>query len=83
MLKITPFQHQPTSKAQIEFGLNIGRALIQFPNGNEQQRRWIEELIGEGKAVASKWQTHPEMKKAYRVITAKPLKPGSIVRMDQ
>lgn len=44
------------TKVEIERGLAAGRTLIQEEWAHPQEVAWVEELIAEGKAVASPWE---------------------------
>ncbi len=71
------------SKDSIDLGLVQGRALIELSNCDPALHHWIEELIADGKAVASQWQHQPETGEVYRTITKRPLQPDEKVRRDK
>lgn len=70
------------TKAEMALGLSLGRALIQLKNCSEIHAAAIEELLREGRCVATPWIEHPISKEVYRTITKKPLPPGAVVRKD-
>jgi hypothetical protein len=70
------------SKDSIALGLSIGRALIELRECDPALHHWIEELIADGKAVASQWQHQPETGEVYRTITQRPLQPDERVKKD-
>lgn len=77
----------PNSKADLLLGLLTGNVLVQFEEEHDTRlaetliRGWVAALLGEGRAVATEWKEHPELKRPYRIISQKPLPPNSFVRI--
>lgn len=86
--QLTSLRRQlPNSKAELLVGLLTGLALVQLEEDQDNSARetiirgWVEQLLSEGRAVATEWKEHPQLKKPYRVISHKPLPPNSFVRI--
>lgn len=61
-------QSSPISKADILLGVMLGRVLIEYESfTSPQQRGWINELLDEGKIVATEWRI--DSKGKYRILS--------------
>lgn len=82
MRRRIPRPPSPISKADIQLGLRLGKVIVQFPDADPQTRKWLEELVEEGKAHVTEWRIHPIERKPYRIFSSRPLADGTTVRLD-
>ena len=57
------------SKDEMAAGLALGRTLTQEEWAHPLERRWVEELIAEGKATATPWRYHDNFQCQMRRVT--------------
>ena len=60
------------TKDEMATGLAAGRTLIQEEWAPPLARQWVDELIAEGKAVATAWEYHANFQCERRRITRAP-----------
>lgn len=60
----------PISKTEMEAGLAAGRRLCQEEWSAQSEITAVNELVAEGKAVASKWEYHDNFQCERRYVTA-------------
>ena len=63
------------TKAEMENGFAVGRALTQEEWANPAEIQWVDELIAEGKATATPWEYKDGFQCERRRVTG--------VRMDK
>jgi hypothetical protein len=57
------------SREEMAAGFAAGRSLIQEEWANAQEIAWVDELIAEGKAMATAWEYHPNYQCERRRVT--------------
>ena len=59
------------SREEMEQGFALGRTLVQEEWAHPQEIAWVDDLVAEGKAIATPWEYHDNYQCERRRVTGR------------